>query len=364
MKRFVLLAFAAFIAAGSAIHAQQVTLRDGTVFDGYVSQQSRTGDACITYTAACYTVPGESVKLTRHDDACDIFWDGSTYRGVEILEEGDLVTFRVNVEGKVDIKVADIERIAYNPTPGVHDVVVAGESYEGVIVENIVGKYIKLEMSGRKVVLAKNKITSQSKVSADKSKMLNIKLFPYLEEYEVEDMPKMTGVLVSTNNKDGSAILMGTDGTMIPISIGKIVSTKRIPNEAYDKPDEEQQPVDILVCGRAPKWMAVSTDYWGDYTIRASALAENITPVFGDYIYINSAEDRPSLQLVPFDPFSPRNDNLSFGSSDDLNFHAIQASSVVATQGRQDTEFAGLEQGFYILWDIAERRVAPIWVLP
>lgn len=365
-KRFALALAAALTVAGLA-QAQEVKLKTGAVYSGYVSEQNPSGRACITYTNATFTIPGDSLSVYSSGDRTEVRWGKNVFESVDILEEGDMVTFTTNRPGSIYVKVSDIERISYPYSEVIHDVVVADKSYEGTIVETIVGKYLKMEVDGRIITIADNKIRSQSKVSVDRNKNLNVKMFPYLDIYEVKDMSTLTGALISQNFLDGSAIFLTREGSLMPLTVSKITSIRKVPNDAYEAAPvsvEEDDAVDVRINGNPAIWLEAKIDKKKEVvSFSVEDLGKSILAVTDDFVAVNVKEGGKDLILVPFEPFSAKSHTITLGKVGDLQEDvALKPSTSYASLGRKVTEYDKVEPGFYVFVDVEGKRVAPIWV--
>lgn len=365
MKKTVAFALAALFAAGLTLQAQEVALKNGALYTGYVSEQNTSGNARITYTAARFTAPGDSLQIYSTNDRTEIRWRNRIFESVELLEEGDMVTFETTQPGTVSIKVSDIEWISYPCSDAIRDVVVATDkSYTGFLVENVVGKYVKMDVDGRMVTIADSKIRSQSKISADKDKSLNIKMFPYLDIYEIKGMPTLTGALISQNYTDGSAIFLTRDGSLMPLAVDKITNIRKIPNEAYDvSVPEEKDTVDVRINGSPAKWLDVKIDKKEVVTFKMDDLTKNMVAVPDNFVAVNRQEGKPALMLLPFDPFAAKTTAVRLGKLSELEDGIqVKPSTTSTTLGRSITEYEKVEPGFYLLLDKDGSRVAPLWV--
>ncbi len=362
-KRFVL-ALTALLAAGAFLQAQEVIMKNGTIYTGYVSEQSPSSNkATVTYTAAQYTVPGDSIQISRSKDNITARWGKSFADSVEILEDGDLVTFLAYGKKSVTVKLSDIERITYLANSKVHDVMVADRSYEGNIKEVIVGKYVKMDVDEKTIVVADKNIRSQTKVSVDREKSLNVNMFPYLDVYEVKNMPTLTGVLISQNYIDGSAIFLTREGAMMPISMGNITNIRRIPNDAFDDSvPVEKDTVDVRINNKVAKWIEAKIDKKEVVSFSVEKLPESILSVTENTVSVNVNENRSSLALIPFDPFSSKSGTLTLGKLEDLAKKALESNNSYPMFERKVTVYESVKPGFYLLLDSTNKRVAPVLV--
>ncbi len=364
MKKRILLALAA-LAAGFSLSAQEVALKNGTLYTGYVSEQTPAGKVCITYSGAQFSAPGDSLKVYSNGDNTQIRWGDKFFESVYILEEGDMVTFQTYQSGSVYVKLADIDWISYPYMESVRDVVVTSEqTYEGHIMETVVGKYIKMNVNDRVVTISDKKIRSQSRVSADKEKSLNIKMFPYLDVYDVKDMATLTGALVSQNFVDGSAIFLTRDGSLMPLSVSKITGIRKVPNEAYDDTAPvEADTVDVRINGKPALWLEAKIDKKKEIvSFSIKDLGKNILAVTDSYVSVNMVEKK-DMMLVPFDPFSAKSQSITLGKASELAEDvAIKPSSAMTSLGRKIMEYDEVKPGFYLVVDVKGARVAPLWV--
>ena len=363
IKRLVL-ALTALLAAGAFLQAQEVKMKDGTKYTGYISEQSPSGKAAVTYSTAQVTVPGDSLQITPNGDKTSIRWGKRFFDATEILEEGDLVTFKALTPGSVSVKLADIDRISYPFNTMVHDVVVADRSYEGNITEVIVGKYVKMAVNNKTVVIADKNIHSQTKVAVDKEKSLNIKMFPYLDVYEVKNMPTLTGALISQNYLDGSAIFLTKEGALMPISMEKISSIRRIPNDAYDDSvPVEADTVDVRINNKAVKWLEAKIDKKEVVTFKVDveSIPESIMAL-DNKVTLSASDEKLNLALIPFDLFSSKSGSYTLGKLADLAKNALESSNSSTVLDRKITVFENVKPGFYLLLDSANKRVSPLLI--
>jgi hypothetical protein len=359
----IALAFLATLLAGAALHAQEVILKDGTTYSGYISEQTTDGKACITYTSAIFTVPGDSLSLYQSDTRNEVRWKQRTFDDVDILEEGDWVTFQTFHPGSIYVAIKDIERITYAPLAHIHDVVVADRTYEGYIVENVIGKCTKMDVDGKIIVIATDKIKSQSKVTIDRDKSLNIKLFPFLDVYDIKGMPTITGALITQNFVDAQVIFLTKDGSLMPLSMDKITNTRRIPNDSFDDSlPVAVDTVDYRINTLVPKWIDVMIDKKEVVSLPVDSLIKNTLSIQDSMLMVDAKENLEELVLVPFNPFNFKSGVINLGKMEDLVAKTPRPSSTATSLGRRETCYEKLEVGFYLLLDKKGKRVAPVWI--
>lgn len=371
-------------------------MKDGTVYSGYVSEQSpKSEKMTISYTSAEFCLPLDTLQITNYGDRVSIRCGNVTYDDVTILEDGDRVTFRTYTPGSVIVTRRQIESISYPVNPLVRDIVMADYQYEGSITEVIVGdyvkkvvgvkkekkpaangketevvkketrefvvgSYVKMDVGEKKKTISNEKIRSQTKVSVDKEKSLNVKMFPYLEIYKLNNMPTLTGALISSNYQDGTAIFLTREGAMMPISMEKVSSISRIPNEEYTLP-VEVDTVEVRVDNKIPKWLEVKADKKEMLSFSVEQLVQSLTIVTWETLDVSVIKDEKkklNLSLIPFDPFSSKSGTL--GKPEDIEKGAVIPSSQYTSSERKKTCYENLKNGFYLLWDSAGKRVAPI----
>lgn len=346
-------------------NAQEVRLKDGTIYSGYVSEQLPGGNICITFDNVRYSVPGDSLQINYSGDSvASIYWGDKYFDNFDIWEEGDLVSFTSYVPGVAHVKLSDVKSITFACNDLVNDVIVAGRTYEGKIIENVVGMYTKMLVDDKVVVLAKNKITSQTKVAVDKEKSLNIKMFPFRDVYEMQKMPTLTGALISQNHADGSAIFLTREGSLMPLMVNKITCIRKIPNDMYDNSvPVEVDTVDVRINGEEAKWIPVMIDRRGDISFRLKDITDSIMMVDEPSIVVSVKKDMTqTLSLLPFNPFTGKSDIYDLGKREDWAIKVLRPSSTVTETERVITEYNQIEAGFYLLLDVSSKAVAPIWV--
>lgn len=346
-------------------HAQEVILKDGTVYSGYVSEQLPSGRVCINYTNATYSVPGDSLHFTYgSDDKVVLRWGDRFFDDALIWEEGDLVKFTAPTPGTVYVKMSDLQSIRYPINEQLHDVVVAGKTYEGNIIETVVGKYTKIKVGDKIIVLANNKITSQTKVSVDKERSLNIKMFPYLDIYEMQKSPSLTGALISQNHTDGSAIFLTKEGALMPIMVNKITAIRKMPNDLYEERGAmEKDTVEVRINGEEARWLPVVVARKDEVSFPLNDLTSTLMMINDKTIDISVLKSSSnSLILIPFEPFSAKSDVYNLGKREDWTTKVIRPSSTASDEQREITEYKEVASGFYLLLNLAKKAIIPIWV--
>ena len=364
MKKRLLLVVAAAFASILLSKAQEVMLKDGTIYSGYVSEQLTSGQVCITYSNARYVVPGDSLHISYgSDEKVTLRWGDRYYDDVDIWEEGDLVSFTTYSPGSVYVSATDLQSIRFPYNELVHDVVVAGKTYEGNITEIVVGKYTKMLVDGKVVVLAQKNITSQTKVSINREKSLNINMFPYLDIYEMQNFPTLTGALISQNYMDGSAIFLTKEGALMPIIVGKITAIRKMPNDLYDElAAVEEDTVEVRINGEEAQWLSVHVDKRGEVSFPLKELTGSLMMAWDQTIVVSVKKDLPqALVLLPFDPFSSRSETFNLGKREDWTLKVIRPSSTAMEGDREVKEYNQASPGFYLLYNPIEKAIAPIW---
>ena len=370
----------ALFAVVPVLRAQQVIMKDGTVYSGYVSEQSpKSEKMTITYTSAEFCLPLDTLQITNYGDRVSIRCGNALYDNVTILEDGDRVTFKTYTSGSVIVTRRQIESISYPVNPLVNDVIRADYTYEGnmtgVIVgdyvkkvvggkakETVVGSYVKMDVGEKKKVISDGKIKIHSKVSVDKDKPLNVKMFPYLETYSVSNMPALTGAMISSNYQNGTVSFLTREGELVSFSMKEVSSISRIPNEEYTLP-AEVDTVEVRVDNKIPKWLEVKADKKEMLSFSVEQLAQSLTIVTWESLYVSVIKDEKkklNLSLIPFDPFSSKSGIMTLGKPEDLKKEALKPANQEIWSEREETCYENLKNGFYLLWDSAGKRVAPI----
>ena len=205
----------------SKIPYEDIYLKDGSVYHGYIAEQTvATGQVVIEYIWAEYTFDGDKVLLSQFDDpVTSLIADGKAYSNIKVLETGDFVKFRVLNGGTFPTKSSEIVKTERPVYDGIYDLVTirnTQQQHKGHIVETIPGKSIKLETDNGKVIniLQKN-IALQQRECKNKEKFNIVMQSPFSEEYVMTNGNVFKGVLVTQDNSSGLLTLSDNKGNPV-----------------------------------------------------------------------------------------------------------------------------------------------------
>jgi hypothetical protein len=205
----------------SKIPYEDIYLKDGSVYHGYIAEQTvATGQVVIEYIWAEYTFDGDKVLLSQFDDpVTSLIADGKAYSNIKVLETGDFVKFRVLNGGAFPTKSSEIVKTERPVYDGIYDLVTirnTQQQHKGHIVETIPGKSIKLETDNGKVIniLQKN-IALQQRECKNKEKFNIVMQSPFSEEYVMTNGNVFKGVLVTQDNSSGLLTLSDNKGNPV-----------------------------------------------------------------------------------------------------------------------------------------------------
>lgn len=219
---FLSLTTALYAQENSKIPYEDIYLKDGNVYHGYIAEQNvANGEIVIAYNWAEYTFDGSRVDLFEFDEpATSLIVDGKTYTNVKVLERGDVVKFRLQEEGRLWTKSSEIQRIVRPVYDGIVDLLTMKNSNQpvrGHIIETQPGKSIKLvQDNGRIVNLQQKNIALQQRECKNKDRYNIVMQSPFSEEYVMKDGTTYKGVLVAQNNDSGLLTLSDNKGNPVP----------------------------------------------------------------------------------------------------------------------------------------------------
>ena len=263
----------------SKIPYEDIYLKDGSVYHGYIAEQTvATGQVVIEYIWADYTFDGDKVLLSQFDDpVTSLIADGKAYSNVKVLETGDLVTFRVLNGGTFQVKSSEIVKTERPVYEGIYDLVTlrnTQQQHKGHIIETVPGKSIKLVTDNGKVInLLQKNIALQQRECKNKEKFNIVMQSPFSEEYVMKNGNVFKGVLVTQDNSSGLLTLSDNKGNPVAFLLKDIQIIRKVARP--------------------------------DFTIVSPKLGENVVRVNGtEYTGITPKQEKSNL-LVPADEHLP-----------------------------------------------------------
>lgn len=354
-----------------------IIMKNGTVYEGYISELSTKGDFWIKAFSSTMTFDKDSITIISSGNSASVRFKNQSFNDVVILEDGDIVKFRSDHETIIQTKKSEVEKVLKPIVPNVIDVIIADKSYEGNIIETAYGKYTKILTGDKKHVVKSKNIKSQSrKTEAEGREALDMTLFPYLDEYEMKDKSVVTGILVSQNMADGALIFKTKEGALLPLNYGNIVKVKKIVNNNYNK---MVYPVDTaamaeMYINETEVRLADSSAFKsamkpaetilekGDIVCLPVAAGKDLIIIPGKDITVCKKEKVKDFILVPFNPLDiTKNGNIRLGKADTLN--AIQPTNNDKEDGLLYIDYKNLNAGYYVLFNKKDSEAIPLWVM-
>lgn len=364
MKKFAILFFLLSLAVSSrgAEVYDLIYLRDGSVLNGYISEQQMNGNICITFMSATYSLPKDKVKVVNGGRS--VSTEDYEYDNVELLETGDVVTFKVDFSSPktLSTRVSEIVRTERAVVDHIIDIVVTKDEhkpYEGHIVEVINGKQIKLmSLAGEMIVIRQDNVSQQRRKSDEESVPILISS-PIIETYFLKDGTSDEGLLVGQNFETGIVEFLSNTGYKSKWNISEVSRVERARNPKYKEPD------DITVKVNHMPFMMWQSRIDKGIVCFASQLSKNIGNAKAGTVEIEMTRNifENMVVLMPFNPLDiERNSSyikafsLSDIESDEIDGKKIREGGKTVTMAYK------LEPGYYILYDKELRHILPLWI--
>lgn len=230
-----------------------IYLKDGSMYHGYVSEQTLTGEVKIVYDWAVFKFDRAKLQIVPEEDPYVIISAANQNFGkCTILEDGDVITFKQLAGGTHTTKASNIEKTVRPVTPGIYDILETrgspGRSYRGHLVE--IGKYYKLmQDNGVPVVLKQENIVVQKREREEKSLSL-FSQSPFLERYVMKNGAEFRGVLTSRSFTEGTLVLMDATDIPIPVNLGQVRGIFKEPNRLYHVEPDRLEEFEVRVNGK------------------------------------------------------------------------------------------------------------------
>lgn len=373
MIRKTLMAVAVIFSTG-ILYAQETNLateyrdtiimKNGTVYEGIISEQTPKGDVWIKAASSTLTFDRDSISINSTDGTTSIRFKNQMFNDVEILEDGDIITFRCNHETLVQTKLSEVDRVLKPVVPNVLDVIIADKSYEGSIVETAFGRYNKILSGNKKYVIKNKKVKSQSrKTEAEGRENLDVTLFPYLDVYEMKDKSVVSGILVSQNMSDGALIFKTESGALLPLNFSNIAKVRKVVNNNYKEvvyPLDTASMASLSINDIEAKPIEVIYEK-ADIVCVPVATGEDMILIPGKDVTLCQKEKVKEYVLVPFNPLEGlKNGYIRLGKAETLS--SVKPTLVEKQDGLTFTDYKDLKAGYYILFNKEEGKIIPLWV--
>ena len=371
--RKTLMAVAVIFSAG-VLYAQEtnpateyrdtIIMKSGTVYEGIISEQTPKGDVWIKANNSTLTFDRDSISINSTDGITSIRFKNQIFNDVEVLEDGDIITFRCNHETLVQTKLSEVERVLKPIVPNVLDVIIADKSYEGSIIETAFGRYNKILSGNKKYVIKNKKIKSQSrKTEAEGRENLDVTLFPYLDVYEMKDKSVVSGILVSQNMSDGALIFKTESGALLPLNLSNIEKVRKVVNSNYKEvvyPLDTASMANLSINDVEAKPIEVIYEK-ADIVCVPLATGEDMILIPGKDVTLCQKEKVKEYVLVPFNPLEGlKNGYIRLGKAETLS--VVKPTLVEKQDGLTFTDYKDLKAGYYILFNKEEGKIIPLWV--
>ena len=346
-----------------------IIMKNGTVYEGFISEQSTKGDVWIKAATSTMTFDRDSISINSTEGSTTVSFKKQLFNDVTILEDGDIVTFRCNYQALVQTKMSEVDKVLKPVVPNVLDVVTADKTYEGSIVETAFGRYLKILSGDKKHVIKSKNIKSQSrKTEAEGRENLDVTLFPYLDVYEMKDKSVVSGILISQNMSDGSLIFKTENGTLLPLNLKNIDKVRKVVNNNYKEvvyPIDTAAMADLYINDFEVEPLQGFYDKKTDIVSVPVEMGSGMILIPGKDVTLCQKEKAKAKMkeyiLVPFNPLeSVKNGLIRLGKTGSLSF--VNPTVVEKQDGLVYTDYKNLNAGYYILYDKKDQMIIPLWV--
>ena len=210
-----------------------IYMKDGTVYHGYISSQKMNGDITIHYVSVIRTLEGASV-FSEGDGKGVVMTGDRRYSDVDILEYGDMVTFRDEFESDEHTHISQIEKTVRPILKGFLDIITTkNDKYQGNIVETVPGKSVKmLRQNGTVAVILQKNIVSQQRAVLDKTLGI-VSQSPFIDSYLLKDGNTVSGVLTSQDSSSGLLIVTDASDNNRPCDIKNISVINKVFRDGF-----------------------------------------------------------------------------------------------------------------------------------
>ena len=263
MKKKILVVFllcVPFFASGWEPDA--IRMKDGVTYEGYIAEQFPDGRIVIESSAEIRTMEKTADIFVRETAGkCRIETPDGVYEDVELMEEGDWLTFRAVRAAQISARLADVEKVIF-PAPDsllcgmvLQDMIEMkdGTSYTGMIYELEPGKLMKINVNGKRIALNVNKIKAQGRRRENSDDPMWERT-PYINVFYFKNGTSLEGILVRQEYESGRLNIVTRDGIEHERSAQEIVRTGKRSNPDFNpEPPVLPDGDEILVNGERMK---------------------------------------------------------------------------------------------------------------
>lgn len=344
---------------------QDIYLKDGTVYHGFISKQTPDNDIYITYHSVTYTRenaiviptgdPGDSKVMVKTDN--EIFSD------VVLLQDGDVAIFRKDLESPL-IKLSnmrEVEKIVYPVVDGIRDIftTISGKKYSGHLLEKAPGRSRTiLQDNGKKAVLRQSNLVMHQREAKDKSLSIT-SMSPFLDKYEYLGTT-VSGILTSQSFTDDLLIVTDPAGNTLAIKLDNVgdIYTEVMEEFTVVKPQMGDKEIRINDKVREGFEVAMKNSH---ILIPAKERLPFINVESGKLV-LEVNNDVPPYGLFVFNPIPDGDDQIKIDQKKTNDKVTITPDE--AQKGRTTTKFVydDVTSGFYALYNTTTKIIFLLWV--
>ena len=239
---FLFLPFLVSLTAWAAENKEEIPyddiyLKDGSRYHGYVAEQTPKGEITIHYVWSVHTYLSSEInkKVVQKDSTINIVVGERQFRNVSILTEGDMVTFKREAEGDFTLKKSEIAKTVRPVNDAIYDVVetIRKEKYRGHIVEIEPGKSIQMVRDNGTLVYLLQKNLKKKSLERVCSNTSLISQSPFMETYVMKNGEAFTGIIASQRYDNGQIILLTSNGQEESINLKDVSKISKKPMPEY-----------------------------------------------------------------------------------------------------------------------------------
>ena len=352
----------------------QIYLKDGSIYHGYITNQLNTGEIVIKYDWSIHTCDRSQANITTVEDISIITVGDKVYNNAVLLTDGDVITFKDMTPGMINSKTSQIEKTVRPITPGLNDFIKTndGQSYRGHIVEVVPGKTMTIQReNGIPVVISSKNILTNAKERKSKD-LTFLSQSPFYEEYVMKNEMVYPGLRVSQDYSNGSVIIY--DGNDIPSSIDlkDIRVIRKSIREGFTVVQQRLEKDEIRVNGKV--YQGVPTLGKRISSKKVSYLISGTGPLPFILVDSDAFQYEIDAELAPSDAASPYQlvmFNAAMNDNGDYEFNAVRTKDSFAVQSDDAyrkglmfvTRYDHLPRGIYALCDVRSDFVFLIWAI-
>lgn len=353
----------------------EIYLKDGSIYHGYISQQLNTGEIEIIYDWAIHSFDSSDATVNKVENGAIVAVNNRVYGNIELLAEGDVISFKDLSGGSLDSMTSEIVKTVRAITPAMNDLIKMkdGRVYRGHIVEVVPGKTMTIQQdNGVPVVIySKNILTNARERKA--KELSYVSQYPFFEEYELKNGVKYTGLRVNQDYTRGS--IMFNDVTDIPNSFD-LSEVKVIRKSVGMSVPDKMEDTEVLINGKSYTGVVAELDDY-TYTIPADQPLRYIMVPSGKMVLEvnNSVCDNDPTVSSPYTLVEFNATKIKAKDGKKLSKYELDAVKKPSKEhfimqpdssvrGSMTTKFTydNLSAGIYALYCLKEKNIFVIWV--